>query len=169
MRSADRRVPLHHAKRSPSSLLSDCLKIDARHHAPTSPMVPPIANVKIGDARSSARGRVRFFDGTPAGEFVLAGICIRPAALGEKYSTFLRRAARYPETMERRARALVHYDGARLPGLSLSNEDRIVRPVHMHPLNAQRLANTKSLPAQRDCNRADVIGVSLDKARSLLR
>src|SRR5262249_46569168 len=70
--------------------------------------------------------------------------------------------------MERRARAFVYYYGARLSGLSLSNEHRIVRPVHMRPLNAQRLANTKSLPTQRDCNRADVIGVSLDKVLSLL-
>jgi len=128
MRGADGRVPLHHAKGFPSSLLSDCLKVDARHHAPTSPMVPPIVNVKIGDARSSARGRMRFLNRTATGEFVFACICIRRAALREKYSTFLRRAARHPETMERRARAFAHCYGARLPGLSLSNEHRIVRP-----------------------------------------
>src|SRR5262249_9972343 len=92
MRGADGRVPLHHAKRFPSSLLFDCLKVDARHHTPTSPMVPPIVNVKIGNARSSARGRVRFLNGTATGEFVFAYIRVRQSALGEKHSPFLGRA-----------------------------------------------------------------------------
>src|SRR5262249_19081605 len=75
-------VAFHHSKGLPSAFLFNGFEVDARHHTPTCPVMPPIMNMKIRDPRSPASGRMRFLDGTAAREFVFACIGVRQSAMG---------------------------------------------------------------------------------------
>src|SRR6516165_8195795 len=147
MRRAYGRVAFDHTKRLPPALLPDRLKIDTRHHAPASPMVPPIVDIEIRDIGLPTGRSMRLADRRPSRQLVFARIGVRLTQSIEKYPSFFRTPAFHEQPMQRLPNFGVHAHSPGLAIFGLGYKKRICGPIYILPIESQRFADPQSLIA----------------------